>query len=224
MALTSGSPARVVEKLLEVLGATTHTSAKVIMPEIADAALQELIDRAYAAAVKRQGQVLSEDLPLPQELIARPAALVERRESDRLAQRRQERNGAKPCNPRLVVSYQDAPVTAMALRSILEHYRYFLGEVKYFNIVSMVALGLPQVVWQNIFSRAKKRVELGLSIDNPAAYCLEAGRKECRYVKCKKGPLATPTIFKNATFRGTPPTSGSYRPLREPSSTTSIVD
>ncbi|RYF12730.1 MAG: hypothetical protein EOO40_00490 [Deltaproteobacteria bacterium] len=78
--------------------------------------------------------------------------------------------------------YADKPASATDLESTLDHYRHFLGQVQYFPLEEMARLRLPLLIWQHIFSSAKKRVECGAYIKNPAAYIMDIAQKEKRYV------------------------------------------
>lgn len=148
---------------------------------IADRTVQEAFTRAFAAGQK--AAPLPADVKTPADLIYRDPAVEAGRARDREAQQRQDSGWGKARKRREVITYPDPPASAGELLTILRQYDYCFGDVRRFPVNSMVQLGMPLVVWQQIFTRVRGQIEGGYKAGHPGLLCLDIGKKEQHYVR-----------------------------------------
>lgn len=150
---------------------------------IQDEDVQQAFTQAYAKHLAHPERAMPDGVDSPTAYVYRHPGLAAARARDRQAQYRHDRGLDRPRAPQPIVEYRDPPLTAPQIASVLDHYRHFLGQVKYFPLDEMARLRLPIIVWQHIFSSAKKRVETGYNMENPPAYVMKIANKQKHFVR-----------------------------------------
>lgn len=150
---------------------------------ILDADVREAFTRAYAKHQANPHRVCPEDAESPVDLVYRCPETLALQQRDRHLQYRADKGLDREKPKREPEEFREPPLNAVDLARVLKHYNHALGETKYFDLHKMAAMRLPMVVWQRIFSAARKREEQGHEIKDAPAYILRAAKKESFYVK-----------------------------------------